>query len=213
MTATSPAPAERASAPEPETARQTAAVVYNPIKVDLDAIKTAVGRHEFSNDWAPTKYYETSKEDPGGEVTKQALADGADMIIAAGGDGTVRAVAEALQGTDASLALLPSGTGNLLARNLELSLDNLDDSIATAFSGRDRDIDLGVVDIEREDGSRETKAFVVMAGVGLDAKMLANTNDELKKRVGWLAYVDAIARALRDDNKIEVRYELDDGGR
>jgi diacylglycerol kinase (ATP) len=213
MTATSPAPAERASASEPETARQTAAVVYNPIKVDLDAIKTAVERHESANGWGPTTFFETSKEDPGGEVTKQALAEGVDMVIAAGGDGTVRAVAEALQGTDASLALLPSGTGNLLARNLELSLDNLDDSIATAFGGRDRDIDLGVVDIEREDGSRETKAFVVMAGVGLDAKMLANTNDELKKRVGWLAYVDAIARALRDDNKIDVRYELDDGGR
>jgi len=185
MTATSPSPAEHASAPEPETARQTAAVVYNPIKVDLDAIKTAVQRHEFSNGWGPTAFYETSKEDPGGEVTKQALAEGVDMVIAAGDDGTVRAVAEALQGTDASLALLPSGTGNLLARNLELSLDNLDDSIATAFSGRDRDIDLGVVDIEREDGSRETKAFVVMAGVGLDAKMLANTSRRASSARRW----------------------------
>ncbi|MBD8703891.1 diacylglycerol kinase family protein [Frigoribacterium sp. CFBP9039] len=220
---TSSSPAERPSSTEAPsaaseggagrdaTAVRTAAVVYNPIKVDLKTIRASVLRHQDDAGWGPTRYYETSKEDPGGAVTATALADGASMVIAAGGDGTVRAVAEALRGSDASLALLPSGTGNLLARNLSLTLDRLDDSIATAFRGRDRDIDLGVVDIERENGDRETKVFVVMAGVGLDAKMLANTNDELKRRVGWLAYVDAIARALRDDNKIDVRYQLDDG--
>ncbi|ROS61058.1 diacylglycerol kinase family enzyme [Frigoribacterium sp. PhB160] len=218
-TSPSSSPAEHASTPEAEQAssagagQKTAALVYNPIKVDIDAVKAAIARHESDSGWAETLFYETSKEDPGGGVTAEALEAGADMVIAAGGDGTVRAVAEALRGKDASLGLLPSGTGNLLARNLDLSLDNLDDSIATAFRGRDRDIDLGVVDVERENGERETFAFVVMAGVGLDAKMLANTNDELKKRVGWLAYVDAIARALRDNNKIDVRYELDDGGR
>jgi diacylglycerol kinase (ATP) len=209
----SSSPAEPGSTPSAETTQKTAALVYNPIKVDIEAVKESIARHEREAGWGETRFYETSKEDPGGEVTAQALADGADMVIAAGGDGTVRAVAEALRGTDASIGLLPSGTGNLLARNLDLSLDNLDDSIATAFRGRDRDIDLGVVDIEREDGERETFAFVVMAGVGLDAKMLANTNDDLKARVGWLAYVDAIIRALRDNNKIDVRYELDGGGR
>ena len=209
----SSSPAEPGSTPSAETTQKTAALVYNPIKVDIEAVKESIARHEREAGWGETRFYETSKEDPGGEVTAQALADGADMVIAAGGDGTVRAVAEALRGSDASIGLLPSGTGNLLARNLDLSLDNLDDSIATAFQGRDRDIDLGVVDIEREDGQRETFAFVVMAGVGLDAKMLANTNDDLKARVGWLAYVDAIIRALRDNNKIDVRYELDGGGR
>ena len=219
MTTSPSSPAEHAATPEAEQAssagagQKTAALVYNPIKVDIDAVKEAITRHESDSGWAETLFFETSKEDPGGGVTAEALEAGADMVIAAGGDGTVRAVAEALRGKDASLGLLPSGTGNLLARNLDLSLDNLDDSIATAFRGRDRDIDLGVVDVERENGERETFAFVVMAGVGLDAKMLANTNDELKKRVGWLAYVDAIARALRDNNKIDVRYELDDGGR
>ena len=209
----SSSPAEPGSTPSAETTQKTAALVYNPIKVDIEAVKESIARHEREAGWGETRFYETSKEDPGGEVTAQALADGADMVIAAGGDGTVRAVAEALRGSGASIGLLPSGTGNLLARNLDLSLDNLDDSIATAFQGRDRDIDLGVVDIEREDGQRETFAFVVMAGVGLDAKMLANTNDDLKARVGWLAYVDAIIRALRDNNKIDVRYELDGGGR
>jgi len=193
--------------------RRAAAVVYNPVKVDQAAIRASVSRYEAEAGWAPTRFYETTPDDWGSGVAGRAVDEGADVVIAAGGDGTVRAVAEALRGTDVALGLLPSGTGNLLARNLDLTLDHLDDSVATAFLGRDRAIDLGVVDVERESGEREKIVFVVMAGVGLDAKMLANTNDDLKKKVGWLAYVDAIVKALRDDNRIELRYELDDGGR
>src|SRR6185312_8482969 len=59
--------------------------------------------------------------------------------------------------------------------------------------------------------SRETHAFVALAGLGLDAKMIANTRPELKRRVGWLAYVDAIARSMRDSEKIRMRYRLDGG--
>ncbi|GAA4267165.1 diacylglycerol/lipid kinase family protein [Frondihabitans peucedani] len=198
---------------EAETARKTAAVVYNPIKVSLADIEKSVKRHQKTAGWNETLYYATSVEDPGGGVTAQALAAGADVVVAAGGDGTVRSVAEALRGTDAALGLLPSGTGNLLARNLKLSLDHLDTAISTVFHGVDRPIDVGVVDIENADGSRDRRVFVVMAGLGLDAKMLANTNDKLKKRVGWLAYVDAIIRSLRDDNRMTIRYDLDGTGR
>ena len=213
MTLSPSSAAESTATPEPTTARQTAAVVYNPIKVDLKAVRAAVKQAETDAGWNTTLWYETSIDDPGGGVTARAVADGADVVIAAGGDGTVRAVAEALRGTDTAIALLPSGTGNLLARNLKLSLDNLHDSVATAFAGRDRPIDLGLVDVERESGERERFVFVVMAGIGLDAKMLANTNPKLKKRVGWLAYVDAIARSLRDDNSMNIRYDLDGQGR
>jgi len=131
------------------------------------------------------------------------------VVLAAGGDGTVRAVAEALSGTDTPLALLPSGTGNLLARNLELPLDDLEHSVETALTGDDRTIDVGTVEVERPDGSRATNTFLVMAGVGLDAQMIANTNPELKKKVGWLAYVDAIARSLRRNHRIRLRYTVD----
>ena len=74
------------------------------------------------------------------------------MVIAAGGDGTVRAVAEVVRESEAALALLPSGTGNLLARNLDLTLNDLEHSIHTAFAGTDREIDMGVIEIQREDG-------------------------------------------------------------
>jgi diacylglycerol kinase (ATP) len=190
---------------------RTAAVIYNPIKVDLDAIKAAVAIEEQANGWNETLWFETSKEDAGQGPTREAIKAGATMVIAAGGDGTVRAVAEAVASTPASLALLPSGTGNLLARNLNLTLDDIPHSLHTAFAGDDRKVDLGRIEIEDADGKRSKHAYVVMAGLGLDAKMLANTDDELKAKIGWLAYLKALATAMKDKNELRFRYSLDGG--
>jgi len=191
------------------TATKTAAVVFNPIKVDEAKLRAAVQAAESDAGWAPSLFFETSEEDPGSGQTKEALRQGADVVMAAGGDGTVRFVAEALRGSGVPIGLLPSGTGNLLARNLHLTLDNLEESVANAFVGQDRHIDLGVVEARRADGSKDSHVFLVMAGIGLDADMLANTNPKLKAKVGWLAYVDAIFRSLRDSNKLRIRYQLD----
>ncbi|GHD41646.1 diacylglycerol kinase [Mycetocola manganoxydans] len=196
---------------QPEASAKVAALVYNPIKVDLDAIKAVVAAEEKAAGWGETLYFETSVEDPGQGATKRALEAGADMVIVAGGDGTVRAAAEAIHDSDAALALLPSGTGNLLARNLDLTLDDLEHSIHSAFTGRDREIDLGMIDIRSGESATTSHVFLVMAGLGLDAKMLANTDEELKKKVGWLAYVGAIFKALTDKNELRVRYKLDSG--
>jgi diacylglycerol kinase (ATP) len=198
-------------APEASVASRTsvAAVIYNPIKVDLEAIKAVVSAEQEAAGWGETLYFETSVEDPGQGVTKKAVEAGADMVIVAGGDGTVRAAAEAIHDTGATLALLPSGTGNLLARNLDLTLDDLEHSIHSAFTGKDRDVDLGLIDIRHGDQSLTEHVFLVMAGLGLDAKMLANTDEELKAKVGWLAYVGAIFKALTDKNELRVRYQLD----
>jgi diacylglycerol kinase (ATP) len=186
-----------------------AAIVYNPIKVDRETLRAAIATEEASAGWSGTLWFETTEEDPGQGMTQQAIDQNVDMVIAAGGDGTVRAVAEKLRGTGIPLALLPSGTGNLLARNLDLTLNDLEHSIHSAFAGKDRAIDLGVIDIQRADNSRDRHVFLVMAGLGIDAKMLANTDPELKKKVGWLAYVDAIIKALRDPSELHLRYSLD----
>ncbi len=191
------------------TETRTAAVVYNPIKVDLDVLRAAVDHGAIAAGWGETRWYETTEQDPGKGQTEQAVKDGADVVLAAGGDGTVRAVAEGLRDSGVPIALLPSGTGNLLARNLNLSLANLDESVATAFGGAVREIDLGVTEVRRPDGSRDSYVFLVMAGLGLDAKMIANTDPELKRRVGWLAYVQAIVRSLKGDNNLRIRFQID----
>ncbi|AYF99483.1 diacylglycerol/lipid kinase family protein [Protaetiibacter intestinalis] len=194
-------------------APKRAAVVYNPIKVDIDRLRAAVAVSESEHGWAKSIWFETTPDDPGYGQTRQALASAPDVVIACGGDGTVRAVGQVLRGTGVAISVLPCGTGNLLARNLRLDVNtsHLERMVDYAFTGFDGAIDVGVIEIDRADGGSEEFAFLVMAGVGLDAKMIANTNPELKKRVGWLAYVDAIARALVDREVLKVNYRLDDG--
>jgi diacylglycerol kinase (ATP) len=190
---------------------QIAAVVYNPTKVDLPRLEASVLAAEQRAGWEPSLWFATTTEDTGEAATKLALAEGADVVLAAGGDGTVRGVAQGLRGSGVPLTLLPSGTGNLLARNLGLALNDLHASIGNAFTGADRRIDLGVVELARSGGDSEEHVFLVMAGLGIDAKMIALTNTKLKKAVGWLAYVDASMRAIPSLEPVRLGYRLDGG--
>ena len=190
----------------------TAAVIYNPIKVDADELKRLVEAEDGSNGWT-TLWFETTEDDPGGGQATAALEAGAMLMIVAGGDGTVRAVAEVLAGTDCALAMVPSGTGNLLARNLKLTLDDAEHSIRTAFAGSDRPIDIALIDIARPGGATDSFAFLVMAGVGLDAKIMNNTDPELKAKVGWLAYARALIAVLREKDSLRIQYRSDQGRR
>lgn len=191
--------------------KKHAAVIYNPIKVDLDGVRLVVGEAERAQDWGSTLWLSTSTDDVGQGCAAEAVTSGASVVIAAGGDGTVRAVAEGLESSSIPLALLPSGTGNLLARNLGLPLDDAEAAVAIAFTGDTRHIDVGRIEVTREDGTSSSHVFVVMAGMGLDAKMLANTDDDLKKKAGWLAYVKALVLTLRDPHELRFRYNLNGG--
>jgi diacylglycerol kinase family enzyme len=192
----------------PEGTR-TAAIVVNPVKVDAPALREALAAAEKRWGWAESLWLETTVDDPGTGQTKQALEHGVDVVIAAGGDGTVRTVADVLRGSGVPLALLPSGTGNLLARNLDLTLDDVENALESAFDGDDRAIDMGVIELRDGDGATRRHAYLVMAGVGIDARMIAATDDDLKARHGWLAYVKAIGTVLRDKNELRIRYRLD----
>ena len=183
--------------------------MINPVKVDASRIRPLVEAAEQAAGWGETMWFETTLDDPGQLVTKQAVEAGASVVMAAGGDGTVRAVAEGLRGSRVALGLLPVGTGNLLARNLDLNLTNVELAVATAFTGRDRLIDLGITRITRPDGPASEHVFLVMAGLGIDAKMIAKTNAKLKKAVGWLAYVDGIGRAIPTLKPVKLRFSLD----
>ena len=126
----------------------------------------------------------------------------------AGGDGTVRAVAEAMSGSGVPLTIVPSGTGNLLARNLLLPLTDPEAMVRATFDGDPHPVDVGFAAIRRADGTSEERAFVVMGGMGLDAAMIANTSGDLKKRVGWIAYVDGAARSLANAKPFRIAYQV-----
>jgi len=196
------------AAAEGERPSPKAALVYNPIKVDAGALRATVTRLSADAGWSEPLFYETTVDDLGDDVTRQALDEGADAVLVAGGDGTVRAVSEAMSGSGVPLAIVPSGTGNLLARNLKLPLTEPDRMVAAVFDGDTLSMDIGWSKLGRPDGTTVEHAFVVMGGIGLDAAMIANTNPQLKKTVGWVAYVDGAARSLPSAKPFRVVYEL-----
>ncbi|MGI6879046.1 diacylglycerol/lipid kinase family protein [Microbacterium sp. gxy059] len=193
--------------------RGRAALVFNPVKVrDAARLRAQVVRASREAGWARPLVRETTIEDPGQEATRAALEAGASVVLVAGGDGTVRAVSEAMRGSGVPLAIVPSGTGNLLARNLSLPLDAPEGMVRAAFTGDVRAIDVGVARLTRPSGETEEHVFVVMAGMGLDAAMIANTNPRMKKQIGWVAYVDGAARSLPDAKPFRIAYQFEGRG-
>ena len=189
----------------PAPPRKRLAVVLNPTKVEGAAVDVheVITRVCTEHDWDEPLFIETEEHDVGFGQTRQALAEGVDVVCAFGGDGTVRAVAQEMAASGVPMGLLPGGTGNLLARNLEVPTDDLARAVAVAITGRNRHIDVGwmrldpdEVHLEEHVGEGSTSgprrhAFLVMAGLGLDAAIMDNTSEKLKAKIGWTAYVPA----------------------
>lgn len=155
---------------------------------------------------------ETTIDQPGGAQAREAVARGADLVVVAGGDGTVREVASVLSGTGTPMGVVPIGTANLLARNLGLRPQDLDTNVRHAIAGHDRTIDIGRIWLETPDHPHtpyET-VFLVVAGFGMDAAAISKTSEVLKRRLGWVAYFDSLVRRVFEVGE-EIAITLDDG--
>ena len=180
--------------PMPEVYVQTKrlAVVLNPIKVDdVGQFRHLVTTLAQESGWDEPTWHYTTIEDPGAGMADDALTRGADLVLVCGGDGTVREVCARLAGTGVPVGVIPAGTGNLLARNLDIPL-YIRSAVDVGLNGQDRAIDLVEVS---GDGFDDTQ-FMVMAGMGFDAAIMEGVNDQIKKRIGWVAYVLSGLKAL-----------------
>lgn len=183
-----------------------AAVIYNPIKIgDVEVFKERVRTVATRGGWSEPLWFATTVDDPGIGQAHSALEAGVDLVIAAGGDGTVRLVCHELARTGTAIGILPHGTGNLLARNVGLPL-NIKDALDVVFGGQDRAIDLVTYSSE----AAPDTGFLVMAGLGMDAAIMDGAPDDLKKKIGWLAYFVAGIRSLRFP-ATKVQISVDDG--
>jgi len=187
------------------------AIVWNPSKTEKETLEAGLKEAAGADALADVRWWETTEEDPGQGVAESALAAGAGLLIVAGGDGTVRAVAEHLAdaSADVDMGIVPLGTGNLFARNLDIPIDDVAAAFGQALDGQPRTIDVGWVEVDLEGGT-ERHGFVVMVGFGLDAHMIAETDDALKDKAGWLAYVESLGRALSASDVIPFTITTDD---
>jgi diacylglycerol kinase family enzyme len=177
-----------------------AAVILNPAKSDVAQARDQIDETLSAAGWSPSLWLETTPEDPGGGMAEAAVSSRVELVGICGGDGTVMACLGALADSGVPVAIVPIGSGNLLARNLAIPL-GLDESLATAVGGADRRIDLGRLG---------DQPFAVMAGMGFDAAMMADTTEGMKRVAGWPAYVVSAVRHLRDP-VMRVRMCVDDG--
>jgi diacylglycerol kinase (ATP) len=174
------------------------AIVANTMKFakkDARSLKrslTDAGVDDF--DWLEIKRGSDSKK-----AAAKAVKRGAQTVIVCGGDGSVRAAAEALVGTSASLAVVPCGTANLFATGLHLPTD-IDDIVKVITSGDRRSIDTATCN---------GQTFNVLAGSGFDVGMLAAAEDD-KERLGTLAYVRAGVDEVRHRKLFHAKVSLDD---
>lgn len=203
------------------------AFVANPSKPDVPALRAAVYKAASERYLPEPVWLETTVEDPGVGQAREAVAMGADIVIAVGGDGTVRAVAEALAGTGVPMGLMPLGTGNLLARNLDIPLNDPIAAMGVAIDGEDKPIDVGWLKVLRYESQMDDDiaeaaddmpadtdrprdhVFLVIAGLGFDAQMVADADEDLKAKVGWMAYFVAGARHL-NGRRLRLRVRMDD---
>ncbi|MEZ4674045.1 MAG: diacylglycerol kinase family lipid kinase [Caldilineaceae bacterium] len=143
----------------------------------------------------------THEAGDGYRLATEAIAAGADVVAAYGGDGTVAEVASALIDTDIPLAILPGGTANVLS--LELGIPgNLTQAarLACGVKGRLRKIDAGDVNGQH---------FLLRVGIGFEASLVTQADRQLKERLGFFAYVWSGMRNLRHPPKARYRMVLD----
>ncbi|HLS26658.1 MAG TPA: diacylglycerol kinase family protein [Beutenbergiaceae bacterium] len=198
------------------------AFVVNPVKVThLERFRSIVHATCQELGLGEPLWFTTTVQDPGLGQAERALAERASVVVAVGGDGTVRAVATALAGTGVPMGLVPMGTGNLLARNVDLPLEDTRGLIHTALTGTEQPIDVGwirpreLLSVEQVEGVDAAQARPPGTGPdeGQDAAgsvekvppdALARRNEHLFLVMGGIGFDAAMVAGADDDLKARV---------
>jgi len=187
---------ETPTSKEAPAAQKCVVVVFNPVSGTSDpeqrkkAIGDALERYGYT-----CQFLVTAPDVEVKATVDEAVREGADLIVVAGGDGTVMEVLSALVDTDVPAAIVPSGTGNLLSINLGIP-GAVPEAIEVALEGKVHAIDLARARVRHPDQEERWRHFAIMGGVGLDAQMIRDADRGMKRRWGVLAYLGAILKNL-----------------
>lgn len=186
--------------------------VVNPSKPAARQARAEVIAACAEADWPEPEFAETTLDRPGGPQAREAVYAGADLVLALGGDGTVREVAYGVAGSRTQLGVVPLGTANLFARNVRILPARLSAMVRFAMHGVLAQVDLGLAAFRTYAGVgpwSHDLPFLVMAGIGEDARTVVETRDGLKDKLGWLAYLESGARHMLHKS-IRMRIDFDD---
>lgn len=188
------------------------AFVINPSKPQAEQRKQHIQEFCEAKHLTQVEYIGTQLDKDGRACALEALEHGADVVVAVGGDGTVRTVASALSGTGHALGIIPIGTGNLFARNMGIPVDDIDAALTVATSHGSRLVDVGRLTLLDDEAADHGHAFLIIAGIGFDAVMIDDTDPELKKNISWLAYfVSGVKNLFAPKYKGDVTITSADG--
>ena len=184
-------------------------VLFNPV---AGGRKAAEFRDRFSGLREEFDFRETTSAGSACRKAKEAVEEGCDTLVAVGGDGTFN---EVLNGVGlvpgaferVRLGVLPLGTANVFAKELDLPLD-LDAALSVLRRGHERTVDLALATCT-EDGREVRRYFGQLGGAGLDVQAIEQVNWESKKRFGSLAYIEAGLKALNESRQ-HLRVSVED---
>jgi diacylglycerol kinase (ATP) len=156
-------------------------VILNPKSgtSSADAVRQALGRH-FSCEDGPCNVHLISGHEKLADLARAAANRGCEIVVAAGGDGTVAGVADGLVGTDTPLGIIPLGTANVLARELGVPVGL--EAACALLAGPHRTASIDAMEVQG-------RHYFTQVGVGLDALMIRDTRTEHKRRFGRAAYL------------------------
>ncbi|PXY80603.1 diacylglycerol/lipid kinase family protein [Bifidobacterium coryneforme] len=172
------------------------AFIINPSKPQAAETRKRIQAYCKAKHIREVRFIETRLDRDGKACALMALEQGAQVVVAVGGDGTVRTVASALAGTGQAMGIIPIGTGNLFARNMGIPVGNLDAALTVATSHGSNLVDVGRMFLLDGQDKDRGHAFLIIAGIGFDALMIDDTDPNLKKTVSWLAYFISGAKHL-----------------
>lgn len=164
------------------------AFIINPSKPQAAQLRIHIQEYCKHKNLTQIEFIETQLDKDGRECAFEALQHGAEVLIAVGGDGTVRTVASAVSGTGHALGIVPIGTGNLFARNMGIPIDDVDAALVVATSHGSQLVDMGRLTLLDNPNDDHAHAFLIIAGIGFDGLMIDDTDPNLKKNISWLAY-------------------------
>ncbi len=178
-----------------------AGIIVNPVAGQGKSLKVLPRVRKQLGAHFELEFFHTHKQGDGIMLGQRALEKNCNLIVVLGGDGTISEVVNALAKENVPLGFIPSGTVNVLARELKIP-DSVGQACKIIIEGRTKQIDLGQANRE---------FFVLMAGIGFDAQVVQDVNQDVKKMLKDMAYVITGIKTLLTYRPTRISIQADDG--